>query len=163
MRASTTLTALAVILGLVSPASGSAQYAAAQDSTLAGLQKVFVNFTDLGQGLGSGVSEALRGSAILELRKAGIRVARDAGELDANDAVLNISFITTQRTLVTDLCLRIDLEQMAQLQRTKQSSRMVTWYYEKSALNAIVKDAAPLMLAKGIDEFMSKWLDMNGR
>jgi len=163
MRANTILISFAFTFGLVCPSALKAQYAAAQDSTLAGLQKVFVNFSDVGQGLGSAGAEALRSSAILELRKAGIRVARDASELDSNDAVLNISFITTPRTLFTDLFIRIDLEQMAQLQRTRQTTRMVTWYYEKSALNTIVKDAAPIMLTKGIDELLSKWLDMNGR
>lgn len=164
MRSNGHFVRLGLVLALLSPATLSAQYAAAQDSTLAGLQKVYIVFTDAGQGLGTAASEALKNSATLELRKAGIRVAREWSDLDANDAVLNISFITYQRTLVTDLCLRIDLEQMAQLQRTKHTTRMVTWYYEKLIQNSVpVKDAAPNMLTAGVNEFVSKWLDMNGR
>ncbi len=148
---------------LALPATGAAQFAGAQDSTLAGLQKVFVQFTDMGGALGGATAEALRNSAILELRKAGLRVAKDRSELGREDAVLNISFITTPRAISVDLSFRMDLEQLAQLERTKQSTLMVTWYYEKSALNTIVKDVAQPMLTKGVNEFLNKWLDFNGR
>lgn len=164
MRANSVVVRLGLTLAMLCPATLSAQYAAAQDSTLAGLQKVYVVFTDAGQGLGSVAAEGLKNSAILELRKAGIRVVRDVSELDSNDAILNISFITSQRTFVLDLCLRIDLEQMAQLQRTKQTTRMVTWYYEKLIQNSgPVKDTGPILLTAGVNELVSKWLDMNGR
>lgn len=157
------LVAAGVAASIALPASGAAQYAASQDSTLAGLQRVFVQFTDMGGSLGSATADALRNSAILELRKAGLRVAKDRSELGRDDAVLNISFITTPRAISTDLSFRIDLEQLAQLERTKQTTSMVTWYYEKSALNTIVKDVAHPMLTKGVNEFLNKWLDFNGR
>ncbi len=156
--------AIGLALSAMAPRSASAQWAAAQDSTLAGLQKVFVKFTDLGGGLGTTAAEALRSTAILELRKAGLRVARDTTELEANDAVLNISFIHAAPTAWTNyLSLRMDVEQMSQLQRTRQTTRMVTWYYEQSDWRVVVSERAPTMLAKGVNDFLSKWLDMNGR
>lgn len=164
MRAGSLVVRIGLTFALLCPAALSAQYAAAQDSTLAGLQKVYVVFSDVNQGLGVQAAEGLKNSAILELRKAGIRVARDMSELDSNDAILNISFITYQRTFVLDVCFRMDLEQMAQLQRTKQTTRMVTWYYEKLIQNsAPVKDNAPILLTAGVNALLSKWLDMNGR
>jgi hypothetical protein len=153
---------LIAIGAVLSPSVAHGQYAATQDSTLAGIKKVFVAFADVNQGLGANAAQ-LESSAILELRKAGIRVVRTLEELENEDAILNISFITTQRVLSTDLSLRMDLEQMAQLQRTKQTLKMVTWYHEQNALNTVTTEAAPKMLTKGVDDLISRWLDMNGR
>ena len=105
----------------------------------------------------------LSGRGALQLRKAGIRVAKDRNELTADDAVLNVSVITVARTLVTDVWVRMDVEQLAQLARTKKSYPMVTWYYEQNKLNGMPKSDGPRLVKAGLDEFLSKWLDMNGR
>jgi hypothetical protein len=155
--------ALFACAALIMPAKGHAQYGVSQDSTLVGIKKVYLNFTDENGGLGVADAESLSGSVALELRKAGIRVAKDRNELTADDAVLNVSVITVTRTLVTDILVRMDVEQLAQLARTKKSYPMVTWYYEQNKLNGIPKSDGPRLVKTGLDEFLSKWLDMNGR
>jgi hypothetical protein len=156
----TMLFACAVI---VVPATVHAQYAVSQDSTLAGIKKVYLNFTDGNGGLGVAEAEELTGQVALELRKAGIRVAKERSELTGDDAILNVSVVTVTRTLVTDVQTRIDVEQMAQLARTKKSYAMVTWFYEQNKLNGIPKVDGPRLVKAGLDDFLSKWLDMNGR
>lgn len=147
----------------VAPVTGHAQYAASQDSTLVGIKKVYLNFTDANGGLGEAAAEELSGSVALELRKAGIRVAKDRSELSADDATLNVSVITVTRTLVTDVHVRMDVEQLTQLVRTRKSYPMVTWFYEQDKLNGMPKSDGPRLVKAGLDDFLSKWLDMNGR
>lgn len=153
---------LAIAAFLV-PAAAHAQYAATQDSTLVGVKKVYVNFTDANGVLGQPNAEQLANGVALELRKSGLRVVHSVKELTNDDAILNVSVLATPRARTSDVSVRMDVEQVAQLQRTKQTLRMVTWYYEENASNAVVADAAPAMLGKGVNEFLAKWMDMNGR
>jgi hypothetical protein len=163
MRNATVQLIGAVSLFIVTSASPvQAQYAETQDSTLRGLQKVLVNFVDYEGKVGPETSAQVYNSLTLELRKAGIRIARDSADLNlAQDAILNVTLITTSG-FSTTLSLRMDLEQHAQLARTKQTLRMVTWYHEdaKSGLPKAV--AGPLML-DATNQFLSVWLAANGR
>ena len=62
------------------PAKGHAQYGVSQDSTRVGIKKVYRNFTDGNGGLGAADAASLSGNIALELRKAGIRVAKDRND-----------------------------------------------------------------------------------
>ena len=154
---------IAVGLFIVTSASSlEAQYAETQDSTLRGLQKVLVNFVDYENKVGPETSAQVYNNLTLELRKAGIRIARDSADLNlAQDGIMNVALITTS-AFSTTVTLRMDIEQHAQLARTKQTLRMVTWYHEdwKSGLPKAV--AGPLVL-DATNKFLSMWLAANGR
>lgn len=155
---------IATGLLVTSSSIGQAQYAATQDSTLKGVKRVYLNFADVNGALGAELATKIAEDAALELRKTGIRVVKNPAELDMReDAVLNVSAITDKDAWRSDLVLRIDLEQRAQLVRTQQTFQMVTWYYEKMLKTADLKVAARPMVAEGINKFITNWLDQNGR
>src|SRR5215208_2727994 len=115
MRRRLLLIAIGVALTSARPAS--AQYADTQDSTLRGLAKVYVKYTDLEGRLGP-ASGDIYNTLTLELRKAGLRIAKDSTDINpAQDAVLNVSTIVNAGALSTTVILRIDVEQQAQLVR----------------------------------------------
>jgi hypothetical protein len=145
--------------------SAHSQYAATQDSTLRGIKKAYVNFLDVGDGLGQEAASELYNGLTLELRKAGIRIARDSADVDmSQDAILNVALVTTKNGFVYDVILRMDVEQRATLVRTAKTLQLVTWYYEDIIQRASDhRRAAPLLLTKATNEFLSKWLDANGR
>ena len=155
------LFSLVLAVALAAPLRG--QYAITQDSTLQGLQQVYLNFQMTEDAVSAGLYSELATYLNLELRKTGIRVARMPEELGDGDGVLNVSLIEIPRTLTTDFQLRVDVEQMATLQRTGQMLRMVTWYYEDPQLNVIPENVARDMVTRGLNQFLSAWLDMNGR
>jgi hypothetical protein len=158
----TTLVVAALSLSL-SEVSG-AQYAATQDSTLKGIRRVYLNFSDVGGALGPELAAKIADDAILELRKTGIKVAKSPAELDmTQDAVLNVSTIADRDAWRSDLALRIDVEQRAQMARTQQTLQMVTWYYETVMKSTEPKKVASTVVSEGINKFLNKWLDQNGR
>jgi hypothetical protein len=81
----------------------------------------------------------------------------------SQDAVLNVSTIADRDTWRSDLALRIDVEQRAQVTRTQQTFQMVTWYYETVVKSAEPKKVAGSLVSEGINKFLGKWLDQNGR
>jgi hypothetical protein len=161
-NASLQLIAAVGLFVIASASSLEAQYAVTQDSTLRGLQKVLVNFIDYEGKVGPETSAQVYNSLTLELRKAGIRIARDSTDLNlAQDGILNVALIATPG-FSTSLTVRMDLEQHAQLARTKQTLRMVTWYHEDAKSGAPKALAGPLML-DATNKFLSSWLAANGR
>ncbi len=156
---------LVAALSLVIVAPAQAQYGPSQDSTLKGLQKVHVNFADATQQLRAGLAQQLYESATLELRKAGMRIAADSTEIaPTTDGILNITLFEQGGGFSNDVVtLRIDVEQLAQLSRTKQTMRMVTWFYEGQAGGADRNQLASGVLMKGVNAFLNKWLAANGR
>ncbi|MGH9204697.1 MAG: hypothetical protein ACRD2A_26010, partial [Vicinamibacterales bacterium] len=138
-----------------------AQFLMTQDSTLRGVRRVYLNFSDVGGALGPELAAKIAEDAALELRKTGIKVAKAREELDmSQDAVLNVSTIADRDTWRSDLGLRIDVEQRAQVTRTQQTLQMVTWYYETVLKSAEPKKVAGPLVAEGIN----KWLfgEMSG-
>ncbi len=148
------LIALVVALALVPPRCALAQYAPTQDSTLRGLAKVLVVVR------GEGSNELTR-VAMAELRRAGLRVARDSADVDlARDGVLNITFSSPQPRGPT---LTMDVMQRAMLARTEQMLYMMTWYLEASSAGTDKDQSASALLTTGLNYFLSKWRAANGR
>jgi hypothetical protein len=149
---------------LCSAVPAGAQFAATQDSTLRDLRRVYVNFEVSEGAVPGSMANRLSDGVKLELRKAGLRLANSPEELaDSTDAILNLTLIKIPRSLSTDFALRMDLEQQATLQRTKQTLKMVTWYYEEDQRNVIPEQAAEPMTKKAVDRLLMAWLDNNGR
>ncbi len=138
----------------------SAQFAAAQDSTLAGIHTVVLSFSTNEGAFPPDVAAEMERTVSLELRKSGVKVVTGQGA--SADAVLNVGVLRDQRSLSSDLWIRIDVEQRVQLARTGKSYQLVTWYYEAKK-NAMVSTDPPKMLQAGLDTFLEKWMDMNGR
>ena len=162
LRILTLLIASSLSLGL--PNRAAAQYAATQDSTLRGIRRVYLNFSDVGGALGPELAAKIEEDAALELRKTGIKVAKSPEELDmTQDAVLNVSTISDRDTWRSDIALRIDIEQRAQVSRTQQTLQMVTWYYETVVKSVEPRKVAGPLVSEGINKFLGKWLDQNGR
>ena len=138
----------------------SAQFAAAQDSTLTGIHTVVLNFATNEGALAPAVTAELERTVSLELRKSGLKVVTGQGA--TGDAVLNVAILREQRSLSSDLWVRIDVEQRVQLLRNGKPYQLVTWYYD-SKKNGMVQSDPPAMLKTALDTFLEKWMDMNGR
>lgn len=154
---------VSVMFILTLPPSLSAQYVSAQDSSLVGLKKVFVIFSDSGDAVTQAQAEELMGDIVLNLRKTGIRMAHDSSDVSKDDGVLHFTLMKRQYALTNDLSLRLDVEQQATLARTGESSRVGTWYYEDDRHNVDPQQVLKPMVRKAVDAFLLKWLDMNGR
>lgn len=141
-----------------------AQTIPGQDSTLVGLKRVFVKF-DISEGaLAPQTLQAIQDNVVLELRKSGIRVAKSLEEIDlAQDGVMLVSVAKIGRSLTTDAVFRIDLRQAARLARTGRNAYMVTWFYEDNGRNVVVDQFAAAATRRGVNEFLTQWLDVNGR
>ncbi len=156
-------TALAtfVLLTVSTPVVG--QYAATQAETLRGLQRVLVVFSEPNERLEALVLRDLYQDATLELRKVGIRVATEAEEVDmSTDGVLNMT-VFADGGFSQNVTLRIDVEQHATLVRTGETKQMVTWFYEAARSGYPADQSARVLLTDGVNEFLSDWLDANGR
>ena len=154
---------LSVLFAIAAVGSADAQYAATQDSSLRGLQRVYVNFQNAGAITAQQQAQAIE-FVTLELRKAGVRIVPSAGELDlSKDGLFDIGFIRVNRALSTDLVLRIDIEQAATLSRTGASLQMVTWFYEDDRRNIQPDQVLQPMLRQAVDRFLNAWLSSNGR
>ncbi len=155
---------LPLVVAALTASPANSQYAATQDSTLRGLERVYVNFATSDKGLSaSDLSWALE-FVTLELRKAGLRLVRDQNELDPfKDAILNVSFIKVSRAMSTDVTLRLDIEQRATLTRTGQSLRMMTWFYEDDRRNVDAAATVRPIFVQGVNRFLNSWLAANGR
>lgn len=152
------------LMALVMAAPVRAQFAATQDSTLRGLERVYINFQSGGGALTPAQLTQSTSFVSLELRKAGLRIVSNVSELDlSKDGLLNIAFVKVERALSTDLALSIDVEQHASLTRTGSVLQMVTWYYADDRRNVVVDQVLQPMLRQGLDKFLNAWLTANGR
>jgi len=153
---------VAALLAFARPAA--AQSIVGQDSTLAGLKRVYVKFDIPDGSLDARASAAMQDALVLELRKVGIKVAKTAEELDpAQDGVMLVQFSRIARAMSNDAVFRLDVRQSARLTRTGRPSFMVTWFHEANGRNVDVTAFASTAAKQGTDEFISKWLDVNGR
>jgi len=141
-----------------------AQSIPGQDSTLVGLKRVYVKFDIAPGSLDDRTLTAMQDAYTLELRKAGIRVLKSIEEVTASqDGVMLVQFAKIPRSLSTDAIFRIDVRQSARLERSGRTSFMVTWFYEDNGRNVVVPTFAAEASKKGVDDFISRWLDANGR
>jgi hypothetical protein len=157
------------VAGLLLVASAVARPVAAQsitgqDSTLVGLKRLYVKF-DVAEGsLSAAAQQEMQDNVLLELRKSGIRIARTPEEIDpAQDGIMLVQFAKVARSLSDDAVMRIDIRQAARLARTGRNAFMVTWFHEDNGRNVLVKDFAAAATKRGVNEFLTHWLDMNGR
>lgn len=162
------LVVLVIALVPVAPRTGDAQYAATQDLSLKGLTKVDLALGITVNTLPPDSATALRYFTELELRKAGlVLLSTRSDEFVKPEGRLRISLVSIARGRFTDdLMLRIQIEQTAQLVRTRESMSMVTWYAEESALNVPTTEAsgaARQLLTSGLDRFVRAWFAANGR
>ena len=135
-----------------------------QDSTLVGLKRVFVQFEIHEGSLDQRAASEMQEAITLELRKAGLRVAKTLEELDLNqDGVILVQFAKVSRSLSNDAVFRLDVRQVARLERTRRPSFMVTWFHEDNGRNVLVPDFATAAAKKGVNQFLTAWLDVNGR
>lgn len=165
MRSLRLLLATAVILfGISGVRPLQAQAIPGQDSTLVGLKRVFVKF-DVSDGtLTTAQLQALQDLVTLEMRKSGIRVLKTLDEVDpAQDGVLLVSLTKIPRSLSTDAVFRMDLRQATRLARTGRSAFSVTWFYEDNGRNVVMEQFAAAAPKRGVNEFLTQWLDVNGR
>lgn len=141
-----------------------AQTIVSQDSTLTGLKRVFVKFEVYEGSLDQRTASEMQDAITLELRKAGLRVAKAVEEIDPDqDGVIYVQFAKVSRSLSNDAIFRLDVRQAARLERTKKPSFMVTWFYEDNGRNVIVPEFASAAAKKGVNQFLTAWLDVNGR
>jgi hypothetical protein len=141
-----------------------AQTITGQDSTLAGLKRIYIKFDITPGSLDERSQTVLQDAFTLELRKIGIRVLKSTEELQTNqDGIMLVQFAKISRSLVDDAILRIDVRQAVRLERSGRPSFMVTWFYEDNGRNVVVPAFAATAAKKGADDFISRWLDVNGR
>ena len=156
------LLAAAALLLAARPAA--AQVVTAQDSTLVGLERVFVHFDFANAALHKPAAAAVQDTFLVALRKAGLRTAASVEELDgARDGVMRVELVTTQRGLSTDTRLRVDVRQAARLARTGRTAYMVTWFHERDGRGILLDDFAPEIMRKGVEEFLLRWRGMNAK
>jgi hypothetical protein len=160
---------LAHVVGLVAalaivPAVAHAQYVVNQDSTLQGLQRVYVHFDTSAAALSPQVMAGVQSSVSLELRKAGVRTVHSLEELNgATDGILDVVLVKIPRALSTDFIVRLAVRQSAALSRTQQPFFLLTWFYEDNGRNVSPDQAGPAMVSKGVDKLLAAWLDNNNR
>jgi hypothetical protein len=157
-----TLVALLVAFAVAPQRDLAAQYAPTQDRTLRGLEKVLVVVRSSHEVVGSQTVRELKDVAIDELRRAGLRTARDSADVDlAKDGVLNITFSSWQP--LDGLTLSMDVMQRARLARTGEALYMMTWYYEVSSSGPDKEASAGGLLPIALKDFLAKWRAANGR
>lgn len=158
----TLLLAASALALLSSPAHG--QYTSDQPRSLRGIRTVNVVFVEPSNKIEPRIKEQLFQQATFELRKAGLRVVgvSGGGAPLSSDVVLNIGYFV--RTGLADgMMLRMDVEQPVTIQRTQEPLNIVTWFYEDQATVTSWRTDAGPMLERGINKFLSDWLDANGR
>jgi hypothetical protein len=136
------------------------------DSSLAGIKKVMLVMTDVDAQLGPTTVAQLEAATQLELRKAGIRVVlkgEGKADMEGTDAVLQIGLFGRRRALTNDLELGMRVRQWATVARTQKSGWYDTWTFEKRIETPDSRRDAPPLVTQGVNEFLSHWLDMNGR
>ena len=157
---------LAVALPMVARAQSPGLSSIREDSTLAGIQTVGLLISDANGALGAPLVAQLAASTTLELRKTGLRVIRidTATKAGVNfDALVQVLIYRRGRFGGDDVDMRYLVRQPVTLVRTQKQLWETTWIAERRGQNLVVKDAVPRMLTEAINEFLSKWLDMNGR
>ena len=156
--------AASLFFAFVAAGPAQAQLAPTQDSTLRGLERVYVNLQNGGGALTPAQQAQALDFITLELRKAGVRIAQAPSDLDlSKGALFNVAFMKVGSALSTDLTLRIDVEQAATLARTGSRLQMVTWFYEDDRRNIAIDQVLQHMLRQGLDRFLNTWLTANGR
>lgn len=158
----TLLLAASALALLSSHAHG--QYTSDQPRSLRGIRTVNVVFAEPSNKIEPRVRQQLFERATFELRKAGLRVVgvSGGGAPLSSDVVLNIGYFV--RTGLADgMMLRMDVEQPVTIQRTQEPLNIVTWYYEDQATVTNWRTDAGPMLERGVNKFLSDWLDANGR
>lgn len=137
-----------------------------EDSTLVGIKTVGLLVSDVDKSLGAQLTEQLAASTQLELRKAGLRVVRidSTGKAPGDfDALVQVQFYRRGRFAGDDVDMRFLVRQPVTLLRTSKLFWETTWQTERRGQNLEVKTAAPKFLTEAVNDFLSKWLDMNGR
>lgn len=150
-----------VLLATCATANLYGQYADDQSKSLRGIKIVVVNFSEPNQKVEAAVLADIQDAAVLELRKAGVRVKKEGDSAPA-DALINIS-IGIQTGISDFLRLRMDVEQKVTMVRTSEPLQLVTWYYEDAQNPNSWRTSAKPMVIKGVNKLLSDWLDANGR
>jgi hypothetical protein len=155
---------LVLVIALVASARP-ADAQLSQDSTLKGLRQVYLDVVTNEGALDEAIVASMESSIALELRKAGIRVAPRLEDIDAaKDGVMIVHFYRIPRSLSNDAIFRIDLRQAVRLDRNPtQPVFVTTWFHEDNGRNVVPNDFSTAASRKGVDAFLTKWLDMNGR
>lgn len=136
------------------PVAARAQFGRDQAQALRGIYSVQV----INNG---GLDQTSMDWLTLEMRKVGLRVARDS-----SDAIFNVSVRATRGVLSTAVDFRIDVEQMVNIARTGERLQLVTWYFEnrQEPTNGQWNTAYwNQMLTSGANRFFQDWLTANGR
>ena len=162
MRASVVVGIIALVL---LPSQLAAQYGRQQAETLAGLNTVYVNYQEPQGELSAAANEEIVDVFTLELRKAGVRIARSIDEVATDQGVVKLAFIVNPGTLGQDqIILRMDVEQQARLVRTGEEYLMVTWFHEDTVKGFLNEGNIHRELAlSAANRFLADWLDANNR
>jgi len=154
--------AMVLLLTAAAALPAQAQYGKDQQKALKGLQKVLVVFAEPTHKVEAALLSQMQDAISLELRKAGLRMAKDSADVDlTRDGFLNISlFIVTGIPDVENV--RMDVEQLVVPARTQEPLQLVTWFYEDRAAGGWRTNAQPLLI-KAANRFLSDWLTANGR
>ena len=155
------LSALIVLIGLAVPVAPSFAQTSQGEASLKGLTTVYLRV--VGNSLSSQQREAFTSKVSLELRKAGIHIAKDPGDLAPNDGAIVVNFHQLNRALSQDLTLEWLLLEQVTLNRTGQKLTLVTWRYVDDRRATQPTQVAEPMLRGAIDKFLNAWLSANGR
>ena len=135
-----------------------AQTAKNQDSTLAGLKRVLLVVHT------SQDSAGTYDAIALELRKAGLRILTSESDPSNDDAMLAVYGTQIRRALGDDAQLRVMVVQRAALARNPgHFIWLPTWEYDDAGRNVIYGAWQQTAVTKATNDFLSHWLDMNGR
>jgi hypothetical protein len=126
------------------------------------LEKIYVEIQP--NSLSPQTHEKFSSLLTLELRKAGLRIAKEKNEVDpSKDGVIVVAFNQLDRPLSQDMSLEWVLIQRATLARTGEALPLITWRHFDDRRGIIPRDVAEPMLRMAIDKFLNSWLSANGR
>ena len=132
-----------------------AQNSLSGNKDLRGLQRVLVVVTP--------ENETQKFSPIisLELRKAGLKIAQNKGELGGGDGVIWVTIKTN--AYPRNAYVEWNLLQQATLTRTKESQSVITWRHVDDRRDVNPSSEIDSMVRSSVDLFLNAWLGANGR